>query len=157
MQSASTLLRCHGRSRRGLCPWGSRRRNSKTMFGRPLRAPFHLSGLSLTVHPAYSSLHRLCGFQLLKCFVVYTVCPALSTAKGTENSFRLLEIIGRIHKGPGKPGEILPGKQESDCKSPAKLLLCSDEISGVQRGGQREWTSGSGGGPTGSGTSSAAR
>ena len=138
MQSASTLLRCHGRSRRGLCPWGSRRRNSKTMFGRPLRAPFHQPGLSLTVHPAYSSLHRLCGFQLLKCFVVYTVCPALSTAKGTENSFRLLKIIGGIHKGPEKPGEFLPGKQESDCKSPAKLLLCSDEISGVQRGGKTE-------------------
>ncbi len=45
---------------------GSRRRNSKTMFRRPFRAPFHHPGLSLTYRPAYSSLPRLLVMQFFE-------------------------------------------------------------------------------------------
>jgi len=37
------------------------------MFGAAFRVRFHQSGLSLPYLRAYSSLHRLCGVQLLIC------------------------------------------------------------------------------------------
>lgn len=64
LRSASTPLRCDVRSRRGLCRGGSRPRDSKTMFGKRFRTPSQLPGLSVTVLPAYSSLHCLCGMNL---------------------------------------------------------------------------------------------
>ena len=79
--SANTLLRCDVRSRRGLCLC-SQPRNSKTMFNKPFCAPFHLWRLSVTVLPAYSSLHRLfCIKFSVICILVYTLSLFLSTDK----------------------------------------------------------------------------
>jgi len=58
-ESANTLLRVHGRTRRNLCRSG-RSRSSETMFGELFRTSFHHPRLSVTYLSAYSSLHRLC-------------------------------------------------------------------------------------------------
>ena len=39
--------------------------DSKTIFGRPFRTPFHLPGLSVTYLSAYSSLHCLWRYEIL--------------------------------------------------------------------------------------------
>ena len=64
-------------------------------------------------------------FNCWKCFVVYTLSAALSTAKPTKACPAAAENIGKAHNGAEKPGEILPEKRESDCKTPAKLLSYS--------------------------------
>ena len=64
-------------------------------------------------------------FNCLKCFVVYTLSPPLSTAKRTENPVRPPKNISEKHKAPEKPGEILRQKRELDCKTPVKLLSYS--------------------------------
>lgn len=71
----------------------------------------------------FSSSLRL--FNCLKCFVVYTLSPPLSTAKRTENPVCSPKNISEAHKAPEKPGKILRQKRELDCKTPVKLLSYS--------------------------------
>ena len=90
-------------------PCGSRRRNSKTMFGRPFRTPFHLSGLSLTYRPAYSSLHRLFGCSVVEITLQFTRFPPPCQRRNEQKThFPFQKIPAQFTNALGSPAKFCP-------------------------------------------------
>ena len=117
-------------SRRNLCRWGSRPRNSETMFPRPFRAPFHQTGLSVAYLPAYSSLHRLwVDFVLFsKQFTRSDAgCQRGNPQEAAKTIAYNLCTIHKKTKHSAKTPFFSGNGTVLDCKWKAKLLSCFEK------------------------------